>query len=78
LPTRRKPRSSPAIINPDKTVTREELAAMIARSFKLSSSESKNFTDVQPDRWSYDNIEAIKDYFDTNTDTLGNVSFQPV
>jgi hypothetical protein len=63
--------------NPDTTVTREELAAMTARSFKLSSSGYKNFTDVQPDRWSYDNIEATKDYFNTYTDAQGNVSFQP-
>jgi hypothetical protein len=36
-----------------------------------------NLTDVQSDRWSYGDIEATKDYFDTYTDAQGNVSFQP-
>ncbi|UJF34617.1 S-layer homology domain-containing protein [Paenibacillus hexagrammi] len=73
--------------NPDNAVSREELAAMITRSFHLESSsdantsangsDSADFTDVPHDRWSYETIEASKDFFTSQSDASGKRSFQP-
>jgi hypothetical protein len=65
--------------NPDKSVTREELATMVAKSFNLSSvsSAKPNYSDVSQSRWSYQHVEATKEYFDSKSDTNGALNFNP-
>lgn len=65
--------------HPDVTVTREELSAMIARSFHLTAdaSTANNFTDVSEDRWSYSSIQATKNYFNVQSDANGKIAFHP-
>ncbi|WP_426450273.1 S-layer homology domain-containing protein [Paenibacillus sp. S-38] len=66
--------------NPDNTVTREELASMVTRSFNLSSeasTESSEYADVDQNRWSYKDIEASREFFDVKSDASGKASFQP-
>ncbi|AEI46355.1 Endoglucanase [Paenibacillus mucilaginosus KNP414] len=66
--------------NPDNTVTREELATMVTRSFNLSaeaSAESRDYADVDQNRWSYKDIEASREFFDVKSDASGKASFQP-
>ena len=48
------------VFDPNGTVTREQLAAMIARAFDITSEEDAAFTDVDKDRWSYQYIAALK------------------
>ncbi|WP_248928301.1 S-layer homology domain-containing protein [Paenibacillus hamazuiensis] len=66
-------------IHPDTTVTREEIAAMITRSFKLTSEpqDADDYSDVPKSRWSYDSIKATKEFFDTKSDEKGERSFNP-
>lgn len=48
---------------PDRPVTREELAAMIANSLQLTQVSNDNpFTDVHPGDWSYDSILSVQGY----------------
>jgi hypothetical protein len=49
---------------PEKSVTREEFAALICKTFnlELKSPTVPSFYDVQPDSWSYAYVEAAKDY----------------
>ncbi|BBH19743.1 hypothetical protein Back11_10880 [Paenibacillus baekrokdamisoli] len=65
--------------NPDSTVTREALAAMLSRSFNLhaDTSAAPSISDVPQDRWSYKNIAATKEFFDMKKDPQGNESFNP-
>jgi len=46
---------------PDDSISREEFAAVLARAkgLKPPDSESRYFTDVGPDNWSYGNIQAL-------------------
>lgn len=66
--------------NPDHTVTREELATMVAKSFNLNynnSSSKSSFADVDSSRWSHNDVEATKDFFDTQTSSNGIQQFNP-
>ncbi|MNI40164.1 Endoglucanase precursor [compost metagenome] len=58
--------------NPSSSVTKEQLATMVAKSFNQnistdSTASKQNFSDVATDRWSYAYIEATKDYFEAGT-----------
>lgn len=44
---------------PDERLNREEMAALVARAFKLSGSAAVSFSDVQADSWSYMYINAL-------------------
>ncbi|MFC5452591.1 S-layer homology domain-containing protein [Paenibacillus aestuarii] len=64
--------------NPDQHVTREQFAAMVARMFHLkTTSTTQDFVDVPQKRWSYNVVEASKDYFDAYKDLNGGYDFQP-
>lgn len=65
--------------NPDKSVSREAFAAMVARTFHLKNTSTvQDFNDVGPKRWSFDVIEATKDYFDRFKDLNGGYNFVPL
>lgn len=64
--------------NPDQHVTREQFAAMVARMFHLrNTSTTQDFVDVPQKRWSFNVIEATKDYFDAFKDLNGGYDFLP-
>lgn len=64
--------------NPDQHVTREQFAAMVARMFHLkNTSTTQDFVDVPQKRWSFNVVEATKDYFDAYKDLNGGYDFQP-
>jgi hypothetical protein len=65
--------------NPNSTVSREELATMVAKSFNLTSDSTAetSFSDVAKYRWSFSNVEATKDYFEATTNENGTFSFNP-
>lgn len=56
--------------NPNGTVTREQIATMVAKGFELDSSATSgttsSFSDVAANRWSSSYVEATKDYFTTS------------
>ncbi|MCH4887869.1 S-layer homology domain-containing protein [Acidaminobacter sp. JC074] len=63
---------------PDEHVTREEFAVMLSKVFGLSSdSYLPTFSDVTPDRWSFDYIEASKDYLTGYYPYGGKPFYQP-
>ncbi|OCT16187.1 hypothetical protein A8709_01730 [Paenibacillus pectinilyticus] len=65
--------------HPDKSVSREAFAAMVARTFHLKNTSTiQDFNDVGPKRWSFDVIEATKDYFDRFKSLEGGYNFEPV
>lgn len=64
--------------NPDQLVTREQFAAMVARMYQLKdTSTTQDFVDVPQGRWSFNDIEATKDYFDTYKNLNGGYNFAP-
>jgi hypothetical protein len=64
--------------NPDQHVTREQFAAMVARMFHLkNTSTTQDFADVPQKRWSFNVVEATKDYFDAYKDLNGGYDFRP-
>ncbi|QGQ94681.1 hypothetical protein EHS13_07160 [Paenibacillus psychroresistens] len=64
--------------NPDQHVTREQFAAMVARMYLLNnSSTTQNFVDVPQGRWSFNDVEATKDYFDAFKSLNGDYEFAP-
>ncbi|SDO00909.1 S-layer homology domain-containing protein [Paenibacillus sp. yr247] len=64
--------------NPDKLVTREAFAAMVARTFHLKNTSTiQDFNDVGPKRWSFNVIEATKDYFDRYKSLNEGYNFEP-
>lgn len=64
--------------NPDQHVTREQFAAMVARMFHLkNTSSTQDFNDVPQKRWSFNVVEATKDYFDAYKDLNGGYDFHP-
>jgi hypothetical protein len=64
--------------NPDQHVTREQFAAMVARMFHLkNTSDTQDFADVPQKRWSFNVVEATKDYFDAFKDLNGGYDFLP-
>jgi hypothetical protein len=64
--------------NPDQHVTREQFAAMVARMFHLKNmSSTQVFVDVPQKRWSFNVVEATKDYFDAYKDLNGGYDFLP-
>jgi hypothetical protein len=64
--------------NPDQHVTREQFAAMVSRMFYLKNmSTTQDFVDVPQKRWSYNVVEATKDYFDAFKDLNGGFDFHP-
>lgn len=47
---------------PDSPVTKEQIAAMIAKAFEFTDNSGvQTYTDVTPDRWSFEYVEATKD-----------------
>ena len=51
------------LFKPHHSVSREELATLLANTFYLeSSSASPSFTDVPSDRWSYEAVETVQAY----------------
>jgi hypothetical protein len=64
---------------PDSNISREELAVMVAKLFKLNNKfQDQDFKDVPQNRWSYDLVEATKDYFTTATNPNGSQEFGPL
>ncbi|MCZ8516183.1 S-layer homology domain-containing protein [Paenibacillus filicis] len=64
--------------NPDQHVTREQFAAMVARLFHLKNTSAvQDFNDVPQKRWSFNVVEATKDYFDAYKDLNGGYNFNP-
>ncbi|SEC09561.1 S-layer homology domain-containing protein [Paenibacillus sp. GP183] len=64
--------------NPNQHVTREQFAAMVARMFYLkNTSSAQDFVDVPQKRWSFNVVEATKDYFDAYKDLNGGYDFLP-
>lgn len=64
--------------NPNQHVTREQFAAMTARMFHLkNTSTTQDFVDVPQTRWSFNVVEATKDYFDAYKDLNGGYDFHP-
>jgi hypothetical protein len=52
-----------ATFKPGNSITREEFAALLARSFSLewnTGNRVSTYTDIQPDRWSVPYIEAVR------------------
>jgi hypothetical protein len=64
--------------NPDQHVTREQFATMVARMFHLNNtSTTQNFVDVPQEHWSFNDVEATKDYFDAYKYPSGGYGFAP-
>ena len=64
---------------PENAVTREEFATLIARTFYLDLPVGSvpTFYDVQPDHWSYQYIEASKDFLTGYYPPSGKAFFSP-
>ncbi|MEK8132600.1 S-layer homology domain-containing protein [Paenibacillus filicis] len=65
---------------PEKYVTREEFASLIAKTFYLdlpSSNSKPTYYDVTPDRWSFSYIEASKDFLTGYYPPSGKAIFNP-
>jgi hypothetical protein len=63
---------------PNGQVTREQFATMVAKFFNLkSTSTAQDFNDVSATRWSYDSIEAVKNYIDAYNNLNGGLDFRP-
>lgn len=64
---------------PNDYVTREEFAVLITKAFNLKQSSSlmPSFSDVTPNKWSYQYIEASKDYLTGYYPYGGTPFFQP-
>ncbi|MFD0694335.1 S-layer homology domain-containing protein [Paenibacillus sp. GCM10027628] len=63
---------------PDQHVTREQFAAMVSRMFHLkNTSTTQDFVDVPQKRWSFNVVEATKDYFDAYKNLNGGYNFNP-
>ncbi|WP_409343626.1 S-layer homology domain-containing protein [Paenibacillus sp. MBLB4367] len=66
------------VFKPDNPVSREEFAALLAKTFYLNPSASTpTFTDVTADSWSYAAIESAKDYLPGYSTAAGDVYFNP-
>jgi hypothetical protein len=66
---------------PEKHVTREEFAALIAKTFYLdlpSSDSKQTYYDVSPDRWSFPYVEASKDFLTGYYPPSGKAIFNPI
>lgn len=62
---------------PDSPVTKEQVAAMLAKSFEYrDGTGAQTYTDVAPDRWSFEFVEATKDIFFASGDSDINC-FEP-
>lgn len=68
-----------ASFRPEQTITREEFAKLIAVTFttSLAAPQAPSFTDVNPDRWSYLYIEAVKSYLTGYYPPNGRAFFDP-
>ncbi|HEX2926469.1 MAG TPA: S-layer homology domain-containing protein [Ruminiclostridium sp.] len=63
---------------PDKNVTREEFATMLANSFNADmDSSTQTFSDVPSSRWSYKYIESTKEYLTGYYPPKGKPFFDP-
>jgi hypothetical protein len=64
---------------PEKSITREEFAKIIALTFSLSldNPSAPTYTDVQPDKWSYNYIESTKDFLTGYYPPKGKAFFSP-
>lgn len=64
---------------PDDYITREAFATVLSKAFSLQMKGSTlpSFSDVPPNRWSYDEIEAAKDYLTGYYPYGGKPFFQP-
>ncbi|MCR8631142.1 S-layer homology domain-containing protein [Paenibacillus radicis (ex Xue et al. 2023)] len=64
---------------PEKSITREEFAKMIAITFSvdLASPSTPTYTDVSNDKWSYLYIEATKNYLTGYYPPKGKAFFSP-
>ncbi|SDD65574.1 S-layer homology domain-containing protein [Paenibacillus sp. UNCCL117] len=65
---------------PEKHVTREEFAALIAKTFYLDlpgTDSAQTYYDVSPDRWSFPYIEASKDFLTGYYPPSGKAIFNP-
>ncbi|WP_181592678.1 S-layer homology domain-containing protein [Paenibacillus sp. YN15] len=68
------------IFKPGNSITREELSALLARSFSLEWAdmpEVTSYQDVQPDRWSASYIEAVKGIFPDPSIKEASAEFLP-
>ncbi|GAX90636.1 S-layer homology domain-containing protein [Effusibacillus lacus] len=65
--------------NPEQTVTREQFATMIAKMFQLEAeTDTQDFEDVPPTRWSFKYVEASKDYMTSFRAPDGDMLFHPM
>jgi hypothetical protein len=64
---------------PEKSITREEFAKIIALTFSLSLDKPSipSYADVQPDKWSYSYIESTKDCLTSYYPPKGKAFFSP-
>lgn len=66
---------------PDDNVTREQFAKMISRIYGKTyygyKTDVQTFSDVTPDRWSYDYIESVKEYLTGYYPEGGQAFFNP-
>lgn len=64
---------------PDNSITREEFAALITKTFLLDTTVTQEvyYTDVLPDRWSYKDINASKNYLAGYHPPNGKSFFDP-
>ncbi|GIQ70791.1 hypothetical protein DUZ99_01870 [Xylanibacillus composti] len=66
------------LFKPNDPVTREEFAALLAKTFNLDQpASSPTFSDVAASRWSYAAIESAKDYFPGYSVGSGAPYFDP-
>lgn len=62
---------------PASLVTKEQVAAMLAKTFELKDASGvQTYTDVSPERWSFEYVEGTKDVLIKEEDLLINV-FDP-
>lgn len=65
---------------PDNNVTREEFSKMLALTFGKTplQTETPSFSDVSTNAWSFEYVEAVKDYLPGYTDAAsGTTAFRP-
>ncbi|WNQ13876.1 S-layer homology domain-containing protein [Paenibacillus aurantius] len=53
--------TAPGLYEPEAPLTREQLAAMLARWYSLPSKGTASFSDVSPGRWSANSIAAVQE-----------------
>ncbi len=67
------------LFKPDALITREEFAVMVSKGFhlKMYENELPTFSDVSPNKWSYEYVEKAKDYLTGYYPYGGAPYFQP-